>query len=332
MLQGNFCPALCRIATIGAGGLHSCVATLTRRVFLPFEAIWRNYQRNSIGPCLAPALGMRRSALWFWFLVVPLSGCMTTVQRVETVSDGTRTVMKGPDSGTSAVEAELRYDHGIIRGQLSWANRCHRAVEELSHEDVIEERKPNHGHAVGALFVGSLAAAGSIALLSNRKSFSDVETCSTDSDGHDSCSSPRSNATAVGVIGFLGSLLLAGGAIGTFGAKTTSRTVDELPLPPRLVRSDKAVVPCGEGSIANLNLALQFGQERLSSTVSTAEGQFALIVPERTSGILSVIVEAVPPELDMIRPFAVVGSIELPAVSEVESAGSGDARAEPRAM
>jgi hypothetical protein len=126
--------------------------------------------------------------------------------------------------------------------------------------------------AVGAGSAGSL-------LLANRNDFSDQKTCDVDSEGNESCSSPRQGATVGGALLVGTGIALATASIVTLAsrAETTSVEVTREPdLPPRILENN---VPCGEGPIAGLRLGVYLGDERIAVVSTDEQGEVGFTVP-----------------------------------------------------
>lgn len=267
---------------------------------------------------------MKTLGLWLIGMAILTSGCMTTIKESNFVTDGQHTVIAPPEPTRSAIDAELTFANGVVQGRLRWANACHNAIEERSHEDIIETSKPNYGGAVGGVLIGGLATVASVAILANSSSLSNEETCGTNLNGDYSCSSPKQDAMAIGIAGAAAGVLLGLGSMTTFGAKSKSTTVDSIPQPPKLVRVDPAAIPCGQGPIPEINVAMYLGQQRLSASSSNLDGQFALVVPENTTGNMVVVIESVPSGYGSIRPNVRLGAIEIPAERRAgEGLGAG---------
>lgn len=251
-------------------------------------------------------------------LGVSSSGCMVKTTQTRLVSDGQREVMVEPKPDQSSVTARLVHENGIVRGKLLWSNRCRTGTEEHSHLDVIESKKPSYGLAAASLVAGALVAGLSTAILSNSENLSDVETCGYDSNDNYRCSSPRRDATLFGAAGIVTAFGMAVGGVATLAARSTSNKVEEIPEPPRLLRVSERVIPCGNGPVVGVGLALYQTSNRLAASVTNTDGDFALVVPARTTGRMAVRIESAPPGFEMIRLDVTVGTLEIPAVAEAD--------------
>ncbi len=257
------------------------------------------------------------------------SGCMVKTTQTRLVSDSQREVMVEPKSDQSSVTARLVHESGVVRGKLLWTNSCRTGTEEHSHLDVIESKKPNYGLAVAGLVAGALVAGVSTAILSNSENLSDVETCDYDINDNYRCSSPRQDATLFGVAGMVTAFGMAVGGVGTLAARSTSNKVEEIPEPPRLLRVSERSIPCGNGPVVGVGVALYQAFGRLAASTTNTDGDFALVVPARTTGRMAVRIESAPAGFEMIRLDVTVGTIEIPAVAEAGPDAAASLAPEP---
>lgn len=239
------------------------------------------------------------------------TGCVETTTQSRLVSDGERPVLVSPKDAQSPLDAQVRYENGLVRGRLGWAQRCRTGVETLSHDKVIELKTANHGAGVASLLLGGFISVASVALLASTDTFSNVETCS-----NDGCSSPQQDAIAVGLVGVGTGLALGGAGVATFGIKSTSTTVDTVDHPATLSKVSQTTVPCGTGKVAGVGVALIQGMERVASSTTNNDGEFALVVPSRMTGQVAVFIESVPEHIPLLRPNDLVAKLDIPAIAE----------------
>lgn len=260
------------------------------------------------------------------------TGCVKTTTQSRLVSDGERPVLVSPKDQQSPLDARVRYEDGLIRGRLGWSKSCRTGIETLSHDEVVEVKSANHGAGVVALLVGGFISVVSAAVLSNASTLSDVETCSSHSDGSTSCSSPQRDATALGMVGIGTGLTFGGIGVATFGVRSTTTTVETVDHPATLSKVSEATVPCGTVKLAGVGVALIRGMERVASSTTNHDGDFALVVPARMTGRVAVFIESVPSHVTMLRPNDQIASIDIPAIAEsaAETPNAGAPAADPR--
>jgi hypothetical protein len=244
-------------------------------------------------------------------LTLPI-GCVSTTRQYVTRACGQEeTVILESSRNLPSAMGDFTYESGVVKGRVGWTNDCRRAVVSKQIAEVVETKKPNRRAAVGAVVLGVAAGALSVALLSNAHTFSDEQYCSTDSEGHTSCSSPREWAYGWGAVGLLSSVAEFGAGIATFGMKSTTSVVDSQSAPPVVSRVLQENAQCGSNPIEGLGLSLLRAKQRVASSTTNAEGEVAFAVPPNVTGLLAVIVDAVPMPITTIHEGDVVGSVQV---------------------
>ncbi|HEY5956060.1 MAG TPA: hypothetical protein VIV60_05880 [Polyangiaceae bacterium] len=244
------------------------------------------------------------------------TACVRTTTQTRYVSDGERPVLVAPKANASTLDARVAFEQGLVKGHLSWSNRCRTGVEALSHEDVFEVRTPNRGAGVAAILVGGLVSVASGAVLSNADTLSNVETCGTNINGDYSCSSPRQDATGWGIGGIVTGVGLGVTGLATFGMRTTSKPMEPIPHPAVLAKVTEQTVACGKGPVVGFGVALTRGSERLAASSTNSDGDFALVVPARTTGPMTLVIDSVPWGTELTRANELLATIDIPAAAE----------------
>ena len=213
--------------------------------------------------------------------------------------------------GLPSIMGDFTAEPGLVRGHVAWTSDCERAIVNQQVTDEIKVEKPNIGAAVGVTVLGAGIGALSAAVISGADSLSDEQTCSTDIEGHYSCSSPRQNAIGLGVVGVITSAALVGTGLVTVASKQRTSIVTTEPAPPSVSRVTREHVNCGDQPVRSLGLALKRADVTVAASSTNADGEVAFAVPPTISGELSVVVDAVPPPLANIRVGDVVGAVEI---------------------
>ncbi len=236
---------------------------------------------------------------------------MTTTSRYVTRDVGQEETILESGQNLPAVMGDFTFEQGVVRGHVGWTYDCRNVVVRKQITEEIQTKQPNHGAGALATVAGVGLGALSVGLLSSADTLSDVQTCSTDSDGHYSCSSPRQDATVLGVVGVLSSAALIGTGLATFGSKTTSSVVASAPAEPVVSRVVEGKMACGNRPISGLGLSLFRAGERVASSTTNAEGEVAFAIPADLTGGLVVTVDAVPAPISVIRVGDIVGSVQV---------------------
>lgn len=305
----------------------------TRRCLIrqaAFDASSRTEAFN--GPWLAEAVGMSGARAWFFVSLVTATGCISTTTETRFVPDGERPVLVAPEANASTLDARVWYENGIVKGHLTWSRRCRPGIESLSHDDVYQVKTPNKAAGTVAILVGALAGVISGAVLSDAHTLSDEETCSTSSSGDTHCSSPRRDATIGGTIGLVGGISVAVAGLATFVMRPTKQLLEPVVHSPQLTKVESREAPCGEGKVEGMGVALLRGGNKIAASSTNADGDFALLVPERTTGPLTIIVDAVAQGATLTRANELLATIDIPAVPQKIDAPETEIPSEPKAQ
>jgi hypothetical protein len=254
---------------------------------------------------------MSRDFLACLFGLLSCSACMTTTSRYLTRSVGQEETILESGQTLPAVMGDFTFEQGVVRGHVGWTYDCRNVVVKKQIREEIQVKRPNYNAAVAASVLGAGLGALSVGILSSLDSFSDEQTCSTDSDGHYSCSSPRDAALGLGAAGMISSLALVGAGVVTFGSKTTASIASTEPAEPVVSRIQEGKVACGSRPILGLGLSLFRAGERVAASTTNAEGEVAFAVPANVTGGLVVTVDAVPAPISIVRVGDIVGSVQV---------------------
>jgi len=251
-------------------------------------------------------------------LTLPV-GCATTTREYVTRSTGEETVILESSKNLPSAMGDFAYEQGVVRGHVGWTYDCRQAVVNKQITEVTETRKPNKKAAFAATFIGLAVGAGSVALLSQASTFSDEKECSTDINGNHTCTSPRDWVYTVGTVGLLTSVATLGGAVGTYGMKTTASIVDTETAPPVVSRVLQENTACGSRPIEGLGLSLLRVGQQVALSSTNANGDVAFAVPPNVTGSLTIVVDAVPAPISAIHKGDVIGSVQVdPSMSASE--------------
>jgi hypothetical protein len=187
------------------------------------------------------------------------------------------------------------------------------ALVARESRETIRHQKPNYGTGTTALVTGAIASTISIATLSSLDSWSSARSCSEDSNGKEQCSSPRGNATAVGVVGLLAGAALITTGIVTVASREKSERIASMETPPVVTQLIRGGVPCGEGTAAGFGLVLKRGETVLAQTTTNANGEFAAVVPSNVFGTVTLYVDRVPTSNCLVRLGTGVANYDIPA-------------------
>lgn len=263
-----------------------------------------------LGTALADAARMRARFLTSVLLVFN-TGCATTTHTYVTRSITQEEVVLASPHGLPAAVGDFSHEQGIVKGHVAWTYDCRRALVSKQITDTVETKTPNRAAAAGAIAVGAFIGLLSGALISDADTFSDVDECSTDSEGNYRCASPRDNAYALGAVGMLTAAVTLGTGVGTFAMKTRSHVTGSEPAPPVVSRVIKENVACGSRPVQNLGLALVRSNARLAFAATNSMGDVAFAIPPNLTGNLMVVVDSVPPPIAAIHVGDIVGSVEV---------------------
>jgi hypothetical protein len=223
------------------------------------------------------------------------------------------TVLLSSEDGYAPLAATFTRDERRITGHLAWSRTCRHALVSRgrSVETITRKPVPAAGAAAGVGAVALGAAGGG--LLSHLDVYSDQESCSVDNDGDQQCSSPRGNATFVGVLLATTAVALAATSLATFASKRSTTTGDETLGPPGRPHVVENGVECGHGVPSDIGLSIYSGNERVLGAVSDENGDVRFILPEWLSGIVDVVVDTEPPGEPLVHKGDIVGRLQVPA-------------------
>ncbi len=265
-------------------------------------------------------------------LLTPL-GCMTTTTRYVTRGTGQQELLMESGQGLPSIMGDFQAEPGLVRGHVGWTSDCRRAIVRQQITEEVKVDKPNNSAAIAATAIGAGVGAIAMGMLSSADQFSDEKTCSTDSQGGYSCSSPRDNAIGFGVVGVITSVaLMTTGAV-TFASQPTSHVMSSQPAPSIVSRVTQEHVACGDHPVQGLGLSLLRAGVGVAASSTNANGDVAFAVPPTITGGLVVVVDSVPPPLANIRVGDVIGAVELrPNVGQTtttaaESGNAADSQA-----
>jgi hypothetical protein len=199
----------------------------------------------------------------------------------------------------------------IVHGHVAWAATCRRAVVMQSRSGEVTQALPSRGAAVVAGMGGLGTAVASGALLSHLDDISDQQTCSTDDDGQSSCSSPRGDAAAFGLLLAGTAVALTATSIATLNAKRKVLAAHEVrgdPSAPAVVEAD---VACGTGAIEGLGVSVYRADERVVASTTDANGDVALQLPAWLSGPITVVADSVPWRYSLVGQNEVLAMIAV---------------------
>jgi hypothetical protein len=236
---------------------------------------------------------------------------MTSTTRFVTRNTGQQEIIMESSHGLPSIMGDFTAEPGLVRGHVAWTSDCERAIVNQRVTDEIKVDKPNTRAAIGSTIIGTGIGVLSAALISTADSFSDEQTCSTDNEGHYSCSSPRQNAIGLGVVGIITSAALVGTGLVTVASKPRTSIVTTEAAPPSVSRVTREHVNCGVQPVRSLGLALKRAGVTVAASSTNEDGEVAFAVPPTISGGLVVVVDAVPPPLANIRVGDIVGAVEM---------------------
>jgi hypothetical protein len=214
-------------------------------------------------------------------------------------------------TGDSPLRTAFQVESGVVRGHLEWATNCRRVLLVRAREQDIEETNPSYGAGVAAGIGAIGAAAGGVALLNNLDDFSTTESCHIDDEGKQSCSSPREDATAGGVMLVATAIALTAASIATVSS-TSSTTYGEVrtgEVRERHVLAEN--VACGAGAVAGVALSLYLAEERMAASVTDEHGNVAFSLPTRVTGTLTLRIDSAPRRYGIVQPGQGVGTLRI---------------------
>jgi hypothetical protein len=191
----------------------------------------------------------------------------------------------------SPVTAELTSAGGVVRGHLAWATSCRRVVQVRERSQEVTHRKPAYETVPLNGITGLGAGLGGVELLKNRDQFSTRETCEDNEDGTTDCASPRDRVTGLGVslVGY--AIVAVSAAVVTAASRSSSEAG---PVQVGATRQTGVLaegVPCGEGPLAGLGVALYRADERIAGATVDGGGNVAFELPRGVAGPLTLVAD-----------------------------------------
>ena len=234
---------------------------------------------------------------------------MATTTEMQALPPVVRQAVVSPEEPNSPVSIDLAIEDGVAHGHLSWAASCRRVALVHERSQKVVRTKPVYEAAVLAGIAGIAAGVAGGALLDRSDELSPELTCEEDCYGTLECSSPRGEATGWG-------LSLVGSAIAlttTAIVTATSRSSTELSTvdvgSTRQARVLAEGVPCGEGPVAWLGVALYRGGARVAAATTDGDGNVAFNVPAGLSGPLTLVADSGSSRDEVITPGQRLGEI-----------------------
>lgn len=244
-------------------------------------------------------------------LVSSSASCMTTTTRYATRTTGQREILIGAAIGTPSVSGHFSAEPGLVRGHVGWTADCRTAIVSDRVTDEITLKEPNGRAGVAASTLGACLGALSVGMLASAHQFSALKECSANANGYYSCASSRDFAIGTGVIGILGAAALEAAGVATLASQASSSVVSSQPAQPVVSRITGERVSCGDRPVQELSLSLVKAGAHIVTSSTNADGDVAFAVPTTANGVVTVVVDAVPPTLANIQVGDVIGSIEL---------------------
>jgi len=244
-------------------------------------------------------------------LSAQLCSCMTTSTQYVTRRTGQEEVILESARNLPPAMGDFIYEQGVVHGHVGWTDDCRRAVVYKQVADVVQVRTPNKKLAVATTVWGAAMGVASVALFAAAANSSDHENCSTDQNGYYSCSTARSDLTAVGVVSAVASAALIGASVATFESKPRSAIVDVVQAAPVVSEILEENTSCGSRPIEGLGLSLVRDGATLASASTNIRGDVEFLVPFPLSGGFLVVVNSVPPPIVAIHVDDIVGTLQV---------------------
>ncbi len=251
-------------------------------------------------------------------LAVATSGCYHITREVRTADLGPTTEVVPPTLAHSPLKGEWRAQDGILRGHVAWETHCVRTEMKLVREEIVK-------HFTSDRLGNALAIAGSIgigvaggALLGHLDSFSDSEaSCSQDEIDRNECTTPQEAMGAFGIILLLGGLVGAGAAASSLGDNPRDEVTPTGPVERVDIHRLEGDVACGDGSLADVGLAVRRLDQTVARSNPNEDGDVAFALPEGLSGDLMIVVDVVPlTQASRLSTGNAVGTFHVGPVAE----------------
>ncbi|MBI2394339.1 MAG: OmpA family protein [Deltaproteobacteria bacterium] len=251
-------------------------------------------------------------------LLVPLlslsMACGGVYREVREVPGPTTTaVVAGP---SAPLVVTSTFEKGRLVGAVRFSDDCATKTTTTIDRTEITTNTSQRGTGIATTIVGGiLVGAGVVGLVAIAPSQSDERTCSTDSAGKETCSSPAGTARGLSVAGLvIGGVAVAVGLATIPGGK---KVTEEKLSPSKREQITARGVPCGKREqLAGLEVALVgVGDPRVGRV--DAEGRFVIdlgAAKPAKSDAARLVVHAVPPALlDRVANGATLASVDVAA-------------------
>jgi len=234
---------------------------------------------------------------------------MSTNAEIRSLPRATEKALLPAADESSTVSVTLAVEGGIARGHLRWAESCRLVVLEYERSQKLIHRKPDYGAAALLGFTGIPTGLAGYALLASRDKFSDQVVCDEHGDGSIDCSSPRATATGWGV--YLAGYAIAATTVAVTTVAMPSSTKVETRWGPTILRVLADPVPCGDGPVAWVGVALYRGYAHVASSRTDRDGNLAFRVPASLTGPVVVAADSGPTGYGLITPNQRFGEVVL---------------------
>ena len=220
-------------------------------------------------------------------------------------------------SGTAPLTVSYAFEKGppALTGTVRFSTTCSVQAITVIHKTETTTNTTTRGTGVVSTIVGGVLLGGGIGgMVGWVPRASDVQDCSKDANGQESCSSPREAARAVSITGIvLGGIVVGAGVI--MLAAGVSESHQQLADEHRVKTTDN--VPCGKPQeLEGLEVALLgAGSPRVAKV--DASGKFRVDLagekPQK-SATAQLVVHTVPPPIgDRVKSGALLGAVDAAA-------------------
>jgi hypothetical protein len=236
---------------------------------------------------------------------------METSTEIRALPPVVRQALVLPAEPASPVEIDVAIEDGVARGHLGWAASCRLVVLVDERSQKVVRSKP--AYTAGAVAAGTGVGAGIAggALLERRNKYSNDVTCEENDDGTQDCSSPRGVAIGLGLTLVGSAIALTTVGIVTAASRSSNRLGDVDMGPTRQVRVLAEGVPCGDGPVAWLGVALYRADERVAASTTDGDDNVAFKVPAWLTGLVTLVADSRSSRYGLIAPGQRLGEIVL---------------------
>ena len=233
-------------------------------------------------------------------------GCVHTTHEVA-LSPLSVESLERSDDGESPLRATFQAQSGVASGHVEWAATCERTVVESARTQTVVETRPSR--AAGAAVAGSAGPfLGAAMLFAMDDALGDgiCKAIPSEDRGDESCSPSDPKPAILGVMA--AALVITGVTLLLVQpTKTPGPIAIAPPAPPRVLAED---VPCDTGVAAGLRIARYQAETRVAATSTYGAGNFELPLPPGLTGSLVLVLDAVPPNTQLLRQGDVLGRTE----------------------